>query len=211
MLLTQANLSNERQLIDWAPSALHALMLDFFEENARPRGWVAKSSVDPVNFKAALPNVMLLERTHEGDWRFSVVGTGIVSAYGRDFSRGLLSELSYLPCQTVYRTMIDACVASLRPHVCVGQMRYPKREFIDTVKTIIPISDNDEKVTHCLFVLSIERSPEAFVHLYEPTAPTSVRDRLFKVLGRQSSEGDPIWSVDFLHEIQSPDTLKRAN
>ena len=142
MLLTQANLSDERQPVTWAPSALHALMLDFFEEHARPQGWVAKSSVDPVNFKSALPNVMLLERTQEADWRFSVVGTGVVSAYGRDFSRSLLSELSYLPCQAVYQTMIDACVSASRPHVCVGQMRYPQREFIDTIKTVIPISDN---------------------------------------------------------------------
>lgn len=210
MLLTHANLTNELQAKEWAASDLHALILEFFELNARPQGWVSKSSIDPVEFKSALPNVLLLEKTQDGDWRFSVVGTGIVSAYGRDFSRSVLSELSYLPCQNVYRTMVDSCVSALRPHVCIGQMRYPQREFIDTIKTIIPISDNDRDVSHCLFVLSIERCPDAFTHLYDPLPPKNTYDRLYEVLGRQNPTANPNWPVSFVREIESRDTFKKA-
>lgn len=206
MLLTHANLTSELRANEWAASDLHALILNFFEENAQPQGWVAKSSIDPVRFKSALPNVLLLEKTAEDDWRFSVVGTGIVNAYGKDFSRSLLSELAYLPCQNVYRTMIDACVSARRPQVCTGRMRYPHREFIDTIKTIIPISGNEEDVSHCLFVVSIESCPESFTHLYEPTPPDNAYDRLYRVLPRSFPARDGIWTVSFVRDIRSGDT-----
>ncbi|WP_282604324.1 PAS domain-containing protein [Pelagibius sp. Alg239-R121] len=211
MLLTHTNLTRELQANEWMASDLHALILSFFEQNVLPQGWVSKSSIDPVRFKSALPNVMLLEKTQKDDWRFSVVGTGIVNAYGRDFSRSLLSDLNYLPCQNVYQTMIDACVSTRRPHVCIGRMRYPQREFIDTIKTIIPISGNETDVSHCLFVLSIERSPDAFVHLYDPTPPNGAYDRLFTILKRQSTAGDSNWPISFVREIQSGDSANSLN
>lgn len=208
MLLTHTNLTSELRANEWAASDLHALILDFFEENALPQGWVPKSSIDPLKFKTALPNVLLVESTDQGDWRFSVVGTGIVNAYGRDFSRSLLSELTYLPCQNVYKTMIEACVSSLGPHVCIGQMRYPQREFIDTIKTIIPISGNEKDVSHCLFVLSIESRPETFTHLYEPTPPHGAHDRLYRVLPRSIPSGDNKWSVSFVRDIHAGDAAR---
>ena len=177
--------------------------MDFWDAHALATGLVPKSAVDPIELKAVLPSLMLLKKTGPRDWKFTVVGTGVVGAYGEDFSGTLLSELTYSPCRHVYDRMIQESVWSFAPQLCIGRMRYPGREFLDSIKTVFPVSDNGSDVTHCLFGISIENRPRRMVKIYEPIAPLEAFDHLYRIGARHPSGESDSWTVSFVDHIHS--------
>lgn len=186
-----------------AASSVHAALLTFYDNHASETGLVPKTAVDPQELKSVLPSLLLLKKNGCSDWKFTIVGTGVVAGYGEDFSGAILSEFHHLPCRAVYSEMIDSCVASNVPYVCVGKMRYPGREFLDTMKTVIPVSECGYKVNHCLFGLSIENRPESLGRFYDPIKPLEALDRLYQVTVRDQKEEADAWPVEFKKEIHT--------
>ena len=187
----------------WAASSVHATLLDFWESHASEAGWVPKSAVDPLALKRVLPSLMLLKKSGLRDWQFTVVGTGVVAGYGEDFSGTLLSDLVHSPCRNVYEEMIGACLSSVGPQVCIGRMRYPRREFLNSIKTVFPVSANATDVTHCLFGLSVESRPKSMSTIYDPVAPLEAFDRLYRIGERDIERGSDTWAVSSVGEIQT--------
>ncbi len=187
----------------WTATSVHRTLLDFWNTHALETGLVPKTAVDPIELKSVLPSLMLLKRSGLHDWKFTVVGTGVVGAYGEDFSGTSLSELTYSPCRNVYEGMISESVSSLAPQLCIGRMRYPGREFLDSVKTVFPVSDNGLDVTHCLFGISIENRPRRMVKIYEPVAPLEAFDHLYRIGSRHPSGESDTWTVTFVDHIHS--------
>lgn len=177
---------------DWLPSADQAFLLDYFLENRTSLGLLPKEGVTPFALKSLLPSLLLLERDPLNGWRFTLVGTAVASGYGYDFTGDLLSEISYSPCKGVYTKMIDTASRMRRPAVCFGTLHYPRRNFLKTVKSIYPVTNDGETVTHCLLLLSIVQKTHEVELLYSPHAPTRGEDRLYLIDGNGVDGAWPI-------------------
>lgn len=166
---------------DWAPSADQSLLLDYFLENRNSEGLLPKGAVSPFELKSLLPSLLLLERVSGEGWRFTLVGTAVASGYGYDFTGDMLADISYSPCKGVYTKMIETAAGLRRPAVCFGTLHYPRRNFLKTVKSIYPVTNDGETVTHCLLLLSMVQKTQEVELLYSPHAPTRGEDRLFLI------------------------------
>ena len=180
-------------------NAHQKFMLGFFEENRGSSGFLPKTMVDPFHLKAILPFLLLLERTAEDDWRFTVVGTAVAQMYDKDFTGSLLSSLPYPACQKVYERMVHTIADQRRPTACFGMLRYPSRDFLHTVKSGYPISANGESITHCLLLLSVVDKTDSLQNIYSPHGPTMGHDKLFVLDPNQDNQ--PNWDFRSAEEI----------
>lgn len=187
----------------WVATGVHAALLNLYEDHADDHGLIPKSAIDPAILKRVLPYLLLIKKTDQEDWQFTVVGTDIVAGYGTDFSGALLSQLDYSPCRNVYQRMIEECITATVPLLCMGRMRYPEREVLHTQKTIFPISDNGSTISHCLFGLSVDQKPRSVDTFYKPVNPLGAVDSLYAIAERAYSEGVNSRFVTFMREIKS--------
>jgi hypothetical protein len=64
---------------------LHRL-LAYYQERRRTDGLLPRAVVAPRDLTELLPSLCIAEPTAGGDWRFRLIGTGLVERFGREFT-----------------------------------------------------------------------------------------------------------------------------
>jgi hypothetical protein len=123
-------------------------------ERAMPR----RSEIDPTEIPPkVLPNLQIIDVIDGGArFRYRLVGTALVEAYGRDFSGRIADELfpddrlSFV--QGIYRTV---CTSKL-PFFSRNKYHTPKDIDLFSLRIYMPLSDDGAAVTHILGVMRFE-------------------------------------------------------
>jgi len=184
----------------WVAPSQHEFILSYWHKNQDENRWIPKRKINPFALKPILPYLLLMELDQEDQWRFSLVGTGIVNEYGADFTGMRLSEFEFPSCRNVYQSLIDACQQESGPYTCIGTLKYPNRDFLDSTKTVVPVTKDNRKLTHCVIVLTIDGRSMGVEHPYSPHRPLGSHDALLKVSIGVEDESDR-WSVTYMRDI----------
>jgi hypothetical protein len=64
---------------------LHRL-LGYYQERRRADGLLLRGELEPRDLAEILPSLCIAEPTAGGDWRFRLIGTGLVDKFGREFT-----------------------------------------------------------------------------------------------------------------------------
>lgn len=184
----------------WAAPSEHEFILSFWKENHDSNGLIPKTKINPFDLKPVLPCMLLMELDEEDQWRFSLVGTGIVNEYGADFTGTKLADFDFPSCRNVYQSLVEACEKESGPYTCIGTLRYPDRDFLDSTKTVVPVTKKEGRLTHCVIVLTIDDRSMGIEHPYRPYYPLGAHDALLKVSEESSGEKSK-WSVTYVRDI----------
>jgi hypothetical protein len=64
---------------------LHRL-LAYYQERRRADGLLPRAAIVPRDLVELLPSLCIAEPAGDGDWRFRLIGTGLVDRFGREFT-----------------------------------------------------------------------------------------------------------------------------
>lgn len=64
---------------------LHRL-LAYYQERRRPDGLLSRGALVPRDLVELLPSLCIAEPVGDGDWRFRLIGTGLVDRFGSEFT-----------------------------------------------------------------------------------------------------------------------------
>ena len=117
-----------------------------------------KADIDPIELPPKLlPNMQIIEVVDGGArFRYRLVGTALVDAYGKDFTGKHPDEL--FPddrlrfIQSIYRRVHD----TKQPLFTHNKYHTPKNIDVYALRIYLPLSDNDSEVTHIMAVLRFE-------------------------------------------------------
>lgn len=105
----------------------------------------------------ALPYLYLLDvQTQPRDYRYRLLGTGIVNKSQRDYTGELVSSLRHQRRPSALWTQLGVAVDEARP-VCVELPYVGPEQTIKKVQSLaLPLGPTDEHVTMLLGVISFE-------------------------------------------------------
>jgi hypothetical protein len=133
-------------------------VLAYWTEKRGGRAMPCKSDIDPTEIPPkVLPNLQLIDVIDNGArFRYRLVGTAMVDAYGWDFSGRIADEL--FPddrlnfVQGIYRSVCT----SKAPLFSRNKYHTPKNIDLFAMRIYLPLSDGGENVHHLLGVLRFE-------------------------------------------------------
>jgi len=129
--------------------------------------WIAKRGarsmprrrdLDPLEFPPRiLPNLQIIDVIDGGArFRYRLVGTALVDAYGRDFSGQypdqMFSDARLNFTQSIYRAVCH----SKNPLFSRSKYHTPKNADLFAIRLYVPLSDDDTDVHHILGALRFE-------------------------------------------------------
>lgn len=145
----------EGNLADLYDKRLRALA-DYWFARRNVDGIVARSAIDPLDFPALLPNVMLIDRIGaqpEERYRFRLAGTDVVSFVGRELTGKHIDEL--LP-GTYYDfvRLLNRTALTRRLPVYTCSLYHDQGNFVNgvTYRLVMPIASQPEVEPDMLFV-----------------------------------------------------------
>ncbi len=117
----------------------------------------ARADIDPLDFPALLPWVMLIDVAHDPvDFSFRLIGTGIVERIERDYTGMRFAELPHMERDTPIWKQFDSVRVGREP--MIGEVPYVGRHHeVRTVKDIkLPLSDGGSRVAMIMSVVEFE-------------------------------------------------------
>jgi hypothetical protein len=130
--------------------------LAYWQAKRAGRTMPARRDIDPVEIPKLLPHVELVQIMPDGRSRFRVVGTALVNAFGRDYTRRYADELFDGPRgETIVTHHRTVCIAG---QPVFTRSRYHTEKNIDLIanRLYLPLSDNDLDVDMILGVLTLK-------------------------------------------------------
>ena len=132
--------------------------LGYWHAKRGGRAMPRKTDIDPVEIAPkVLPNLQIIEVIDGGArFRYRLVGTALVDAWGKDFSGRIADEL--FPddrlnfVQSIYRTVC----ATKMPFFSCNKYHTPKDLDLFSMRIYMPLSDDGESVSHILGVMRFE-------------------------------------------------------
>ena len=133
-------------------------ILAFWTDKRGSRSMPRKCDIDPTEIpRRILPNLQLIDVIDGGArFRYRLVGTALVDAYGKDFTGAYPDELfpddrlSFI--QKIYRTVCK----SKAPLFTHNKYHTPKSIDLLAIRLYLPLSDDDTDVHHILGTLRFE-------------------------------------------------------
>jgi len=134
--------------------------LAYWIEKRGDRAMPRKRDIDPTEITPRLlPNLQIIDVIGHGDrFRYRLVGTASVAAYGRDYTGSYADELfsddRLIFIQNIYRNIYE-----LKTPI-FSQNRYHTTKHVDVFanRIYMPLSDDDVAVDHILGVLQFQTS-----------------------------------------------------
>lgn len=115
----------------------------------------SRRDIDPVEVPRLLPNLQLIEIVAGGRWRYRLIGTALVEAFGRDYTGQFPDELFDGPRA---RSIIEThnAVRHARQPMFL-RSRYITTKDVDIVanRLYLPLSDDDCDVNMILGALTL--------------------------------------------------------
>lgn len=145
---------------DWLDGTSNPVLrqaYDYWERRRDSRPMPARRDLDPVDIPHLLPWLMLTDVLHEPlDFRYRLIGTGIVARSRRDFTGFRLSELSHTgPGSMVWRHRREV-VETGRPVFAIPPYTGADATVLRVSGIHMPLSEDGERVTMIFSVVAYE-------------------------------------------------------
>jgi hypothetical protein len=114
----------------------------------------ARADIDPLEMRAHLGNLILIDPLHMGDdFRYRLIGTHITRQHGRDSTGKTVREL-YVDREPVIfdwtMTVLRAVFGHRAPVLASNRLRAVGKEFIAANQLLLPLSDDGSSVNMIL-------------------------------------------------------------
>lgn len=138
------------------PARLDAALY-YWRERRGDLAMPARADIDPLDFPALLPWVMLIDVAHDPvDFSFRLIGTGIVERIERDYTGMSFAEFPHMDRDSIIWRQYDSVRVSREP--MIGDVPYVGRHHqVRTVKDIkLPLSDGGSRVAMIMSVVQFK-------------------------------------------------------
>ncbi|MBM3545645.1 MAG: PAS domain-containing protein [Alphaproteobacteria bacterium] len=120
-----------------------------------------RRNIDPVAIPQLLPNLIIAERTEDGDLRYRLVGTRIVEAHGLDYTGWRLSDLTGGDGLALARELYAPVMAEGLPVYSEGPFQWPGGEYRWTRRLHLPLSADGSAIDMALAGQVFDPKPPA--------------------------------------------------
>jgi hypothetical protein len=124
-------------------------VLDYWERKRGARPMPARPDIDPLELKAHLPHLFLVEPLPGAEFRYRLLGSEITERYGRNNTGKTVREIyADLPVVADWLTgMLLAVTTGKRPVLATGTLSAVRKEHIFSESLHLPLSDDGVNVT----------------------------------------------------------------
>jgi hypothetical protein len=141
---------------DYRADPVLAEALAYWQSKRAGRSMPARRDLDPIQIPKLLPHIELVQIMPDGRSRYRVVGTILVNAFGRDYTRKYADELFDGPRgETIVAQHRAVCIAA-QPIFTRSRYLTEKRTDLIANRLSLPLSDNDLDVNMILAVLTLQ-------------------------------------------------------
>ncbi|MFD2205764.1 PAS domain-containing protein [Kiloniella antarctica] len=115
----------------------------------------SRALIDPIEMRAFLPNVLLLDVQREPlDFRFRVVGTSVTPLLNRDYTSEWMSNIDNLKAPGKVWTNCSSAVEFGEPVYACTPYTGPKRGILDVEDLILPLAADGRTVDMLMIILA---------------------------------------------------------
>ena len=130
---------------------------NYWREKAAGRAMPSRADIDPIEIPKLLPDVMLVERTADGRYRYRLIGTANQTAHGINATGRFLDEVLPGPDYAAHvLSLYDECVETGRPLYSECLFFSPARHEPErhTKVLFMPLSSDGDMV-NMIFVIQV--------------------------------------------------------
>jgi hypothetical protein len=141
---------------DYRADPVLGAMLAYWERKRASQSMPRRRDIDPAEIPRLLPHVQLVEATENRGFRYRLVGTGLVEAFGHDYTGHYVDE-QFPGERGVFIRGIYDLVCSGSSAIFVRN-KYVTKKQIDLVanRLYMPLSEDGVRVTLILGALTFE-------------------------------------------------------
>lgn len=124
-------------------------VLDYWDRKRCNRPMPRRLDIEPLELKAYLRHLFLIEPLPGGEFRYRLIGSEITERYGRN-STGKTVREAYVDAPEAAEwltTMLLAVTAGKRPVLASGTLRAVRKEHVFSDSLHLPLSDDGDSVT----------------------------------------------------------------
>jgi hypothetical protein len=124
-------------------------VLDYWDRKRGTRAMPRRLDIEPLELKAFLRHLFLIEPLAGGEFRYRLLGSEITERYGRN-STGKTVREAYAkhPAVAEWITgLLLAAVTRKRPILASGPLRFMRKEHVFSQSLVLPLSDEGDAVT----------------------------------------------------------------
>jgi len=140
---------------DYCLNPILAGALAYWRRKRGGRALPSRRDIDPVEVPTLLPHLQLIE-TADGRFRYRLIGTALVQAFGKDYTGQYLDEFISGGRADAIVAVYRSIVATRRPAFL--RSRYLTTKSVDLVanRLYLPLSDDGQQVNMILGALTFE-------------------------------------------------------
>ncbi|MGP1397760.1 MAG: PAS domain-containing protein [Inquilinaceae bacterium] len=126
-------------------------LLRYWEQKRGDRPMPARKDIDPTELVSLLPRLKLVDVEHNPRrYRFRLVGTELVTVYGRDYTNMYLDQLDVDAHFREINRDYDTAVESMGPVCNIFDYVMDRGKHRRFERLLLPLSDNQTTVTMLL-------------------------------------------------------------
>jgi hypothetical protein len=142
---------------DFRADPVLCTVLDYWEQRRGDRAMPARRDVDPTELRQVLPHLQITEVIGGGArFRYRLVGTAIVEAFGAEFTGKYVDELVSGERDSFVHACYRAVCAARRPAFVRSKYITTKTIELTANRILAPLSDDGAEVNQILGALTFE-------------------------------------------------------
>jgi len=142
---------------DYGADVVLCQALDYWREKRRGRAMPERRDIDPVELRPILPHLQITEVIEGGTrFRYRLVGTAIVEAFGAEFTGKCVDELVSGERDSFVHSCYRAVCASRRPAFVRSKYVTTKDVDLTANRVLLPLSRDETCIDQILGALTFE-------------------------------------------------------
>lgn len=139
---------------------LHFVGLDYWSSLPRISDLPARAGFDPAHIPSLLPHLIFLRVTLEPlDYCYSVIGGTVREHLLDNYTGRWISEIPHQRPPSRLHANLTRAVTERAPILSDTPYVGTKKEFLKSDELILPLVDEDDRVSHLLVLLEFDRRP----------------------------------------------------
>jgi len=130
-------------------------VLAYWRRKRQARAMPSRGDIDPIEIPKLLPNLQLIDRVG-AQFRYRLVGTALVEAFGKDFTGQYLEDFADRQRSEFIGKVFASVWSARRPAFLSSQYVTTKSVSLIANRLYLPLSDDDREVNMILGAMTFE-------------------------------------------------------
>jgi hypothetical protein len=139
-----------------AESPAIAAAVDYWRQKAGSTAMPSRSQIDPVEMRAFLRKILLIDVLENGDFVYRLCGTEITEGNRQDLTGRRADEASLGASAPHFLDAYRRTIAARAPVFFIGRMWWQDRGYISFEQVMLPLSSDGTEVDKLLCVVDFE-------------------------------------------------------